>query len=272
MTTHTVSGGGGIDIHVDERGNEDGRPILFVHGYSVTRLAWDAQMHSDLGDDFRLVALDNRGHGWSDKPEDAYDDAELWAEDLHAVIDTLELDDPVLVGASYGGLTVTDYLSVYGDDAVAGVNLVGGITKIGTEDAMAVIGEAFVEFLPAFESTDVGESVGGIREFIPRMRYTPLSPQEHYYWLGFMASVPPHVRVGLHSRSVTYDDLLPGIESPVLLSHGEEDEIVLPEAAEEHADRFSNARISLYPEVGHLPSWENPDRFNRELREFVDGL
>ena len=80
MKAHTVTGGGGIKLHVEETGNPNGRPMLFIHGFSQCRLAWTKQLTSDLADDFRLVALDIRGHGLSEKPRDAYGDSQLWAK------------------------------------------------------------------------------------------------------------------------------------------------------------------------------------------------
>src|SRR5713226_7977069 len=106
MKAHTVTGGGGIQLHVEETGNPDGRPILFIHGFSQCRLAWGKQLNSDLANDFRLVAMDIRGHGLSAKPRDAYGDAKLWADDVHAVIGVLGLDRPILSGWSYGGVII----------------------------------------------------------------------------------------------------------------------------------------------------------------------
>ncbi len=272
MQSHTVTGGDGTDLRVDETGRADGRPILFIHGYTQSRLSWDNQMHSDLADEFRLVAMDDRGHGDSEKPRDAYDDSELWAEDVQSVIETLDLDDPVLVGWSYGGLIISDYLSVYGTEHVSGLNYVGAISKLGTEDALAVIGEDFTELVPGFESTDVGESIETLDTFIGRCVHGDLDPRDHHYLLGFNAKVPPHVRTGLHSRTVTHDEDLRAIDVPTLLTHGEEDTVVLPGAAEEHSDLIDTAETSWYPDVGHSPFWEAPERFNRELREFVEGL
>src|SRR5688500_18939840 len=95
MRTHTVTGGGGCQLHVEETGNPDGRAILFIHGFSQCRLSWSRQVDSDLADDFRLVTIDARGHGLSDKPRDAYGDSKLWADDIQAIITALGLDRPI---------------------------------------------------------------------------------------------------------------------------------------------------------------------------------
>lgn len=270
MTQHTVEGGDGVSLHVEETGDERGDPILFIHGYTQSRLAWDEQMDSDLADEFRLVAMDDRGHGLSDKPEDAYGDSALWADDVQAVIEALDLDEPVLCGWSYGGLIISDYLEEYGTEHVSGLNLVGAISKIGTDDAMAVIGEDFTSLVPGFEATDSEESVRTLETFIRRCTHGDPSSQDLYYFLGFNAIVPPYVRMGLHSREVSHDDLLSEVDVPVLITHGEADSIVLPAAAEEHAETIPDAETSFYPDVGHNTFWEDSERFNRELREFTN--
>lgn len=272
MKQHTVVGGDGIELNVEETGNPDGQPILFIHGYTQSRLSWTKQIESDLADDFRLVAMDDRGHGESEKPEDAYDDSELWAEDVQGTIETLNLEQPALVGWSYGGLIISDYLGVYGDEHIAGINYVGAISKIGTDDATAVIGDDYIDLIPGFESEDVTTSTETLETFLGRCMYDDPSPQDLYFMLGFNAIVPPRVRKGLHTRTVTHDDDLRAIDVPVLITHGEEDTIVLPEAGREHAELIDSATTSFYEKTGHSPFWEQPERFNRELREFVSEL
>lgn len=113
---HRIVGGGGTTLNVLETGKRDGPTVLFIHGFSQNALAWSKQLNSELARDFRLVAMDIRGHGNSDKPpKDAYTDSKLWADDVQAVIESLELNRPVLSGWSYGGLIMCDYLSVYGE-------------------------------------------------------------------------------------------------------------------------------------------------------------
>ena len=139
MKSHKVTGGGAAQLHVVETGNNSGRPILFIHGFSQCWLAWSRQLRSDLADDYRLVAMDLRGHGLSDKPREGYADSRLWADDVNAVIRDLDLDHPVLCGWSYGPLVILDYVRHYGEDDISGLNFVGAITKLGSDEAMSVI-------------------------------------------------------------------------------------------------------------------------------------
>src|SRR5574338_243887 len=110
MKHHAIAGGGGCLLHVIEAGDPKGQAVLFLHGFSQSAVCWRRQLESDLADRFRLVAMDLRGHGLSDKPRDAYADSRLWADDVAAAIRELDLDHPVLCGWSYGPLVILDYI------------------------------------------------------------------------------------------------------------------------------------------------------------------
>jgi len=269
MKTHRVTGGGGITLHVEETGNRRGRPILFIHGFSQCRLAWKKQMASDLARDFRLVAMDIRGHGLSDKPQGAYGDSRLWADDVHAVLTTLKLDRPILSGWSYGGVIICDYIRVHGEERLGGVNFVGAVSKLGTDAAFSVISKEFLGIAPGFFSNDVGESMKSLTAFMRMCVHRAPSAEDLYFMLGYNTIVPPHVREALFSRKLDNDDLLPRLTRPMLITHGASDAIVLTEAARQHARAVPHARLSVYPAVGHAPFWENAPRFNRELRAFA---
>jgi pimeloyl-ACP methyl ester carboxylesterase len=270
MRSRTVTGGGGVDVYVEERGPVDARPILLIHGFSQCRLAWTPQFDSPLADDYRLVAMDLRGHGASATPRDAYADSERWADDVRAVIESLDLRRPIVVGWSYGGLVVSDYLAVHGDDELGGVVLVGAITEKGTADADRFAGEEFVALGPGLESTDAERSVAALESFVRLCVHGDLTDEALYRALGYNAAVPPHVRAAMQGRTVDHEATLPSVETPVLLIHGEEDAVVRPAAARKHADLFPNATLRTYEDVGHSPFFEAPERFEADLRSFVE--
>jgi pimeloyl-ACP methyl ester carboxylesterase len=270
MTTHKVAGGGGVQLHIVEAGNPAGRPILFFHGFSQSCLAWSRQLDSELARDHRLVAMDSRGHGLSDKPRDAYGDSRLWADDVRAVIGTLNLDRPVLCGWSYGALVILDYLRHYGEDQVGGIHFVGGITKLGTDEALSVITPAFLELVPGFFSQDAEESVRSLELLLQRCFVQPLSASDLFLMLGYSVSVPPYVRKALFSRAFSNDDLLPRIRKPALITHGAKDAFLTPEIVDQHKAGLAHAEIDLMPDAGHAPFWEESSAFNRRLRTFVE--
>jgi pimeloyl-ACP methyl ester carboxylesterase len=125
MKSHKITGGGGIQLHLVETGNSNGRPIMFIHGLSQCWLTWSRQINSDLAADFRLVAMDMRGHGLSDKPREGYADSRLWADDVHAAIQVLRLDHPILCGWSMGHSSSSTMSGTTARMALAGLTLSG---------------------------------------------------------------------------------------------------------------------------------------------------
>jgi non-heme chloroperoxidase len=268
MREHTVKGGGGLKLHVLELGNPHGQAVLLLHGFSQCRLSWTRQFESDLIEDFRLVAMDYRGHGLSEKPVGAYGDSALWAEDVNAVITTLGLEHPVLVGHAYGGIVISDYLRFYGDEHLKGIVLNAVNTKVGTEAARSFVSEEFRALVPGLFSNNVDESMRALTELM-RLCHGETSAVDLYFFLGYNTIVPPYVREGLLSRKLDNDDVLGALRAPTLVIHGTCDPIVFPTLALHHASVIPDARLSLYEGVGHAPHWENAERFNRELREFA---
>jgi len=272
MNTHKVGGGGGIQLNVVETDNSRGRPIVFIHGFSQCWLAWNRQMGSALADDHRLVAVDIRGHGLSDKPREGYNDSKLWADDINAVIQSLNLDQPILCGWSYGPLVILDYIRHYGEDHIGGVHFVGGITKLGSDEAMSVITPAFLSLVPGFFSSDVEESVCSLESLLGMCFAQEPSAADLYLMLGYNLSVPPYVRQALFSRSFDNDDLLPKIRKPVLITHGADDAIVKLSAVDQHKAGMAHAQIHRMANAGHACFWDDAASFNRRLRAFSESL
>jgi non-heme chloroperoxidase len=273
MENHKITGGGGIQLHLVETGNSKGRPIMFVHGVSQCWLTWSRQMSSDLGADFRLVAMDIRGHGLSDKPREGYADSRLWAEDVNAAIQALRLDHPILCGWSYGPLIILDYVRHYGEDGIGGINFIGGITKLGSAEAMSVLTPEFLGLVPGFFATETEESVRSLESLIRLCFAQELSAEDRYLMLGYNVSVPPYVRQAMLSRSFDNDDLLPRIRKPILITQGAEDAVVKQTAVDQHkAGGLTDAQVQIVPNVGHAPFWDDAAMFNQSLRAFSASL
>jgi non-heme chloroperoxidase len=262
VKTYDVVGGGGVRLNVHEWGNPAGRSILFIHGWSESHVCWLRQYESDLAKDFRPIAGDNRGHGMSDSPigELHYAENQLWADDVDAVIKELKLDKPILVGWSYGGSIITDYLRVYGD---------GAAVQLGADTIGKYIGPGFTDPLQATLERDLGAAIDGMRQindncFVKRL------PREDYERVLCWTMIPtPVVRAALLNREVNGDNVLGSIDVPVLITHGRKETLALPAMAEHVASRCQTVRISWYDDCGHGPFLEDLKRFNDELREFV---
>jgi non-heme chloroperoxidase len=271
MRSHTILGGGGLKLHLVEAGNERGPPIVFIHGFSQCSLCWARQLNSELADRFRLIAMDLRGHGLSDKPRDMYADSRLWADDVRAVIQSLGLDKPILCGWSYGPLVILDYLRHYGEDEIRGLNFVGGVTRLGGDEALSVLTSEFLNLIPGFFSSDAEDSVRSLEGLLRLCFVGELSIDDWYRMLGSNVAVPPHVRKSLFSRAFDNDDLLPKLRKPVLITHGSADAVVKPAVVEQQMARIRTARVRMMA-AGHACFWDDAATYNNALREFAESL
>jgi non-heme chloroperoxidase len=269
IAVHEVRGGGGLRLHVREWGNRDGPSLLFIHGWSQSQLCWTRQTCGPLAQRFHVVTFDNRGHGMSEKPLDArrYADGQLWADDLSAVIEHTALDRPVLVASSYGGFIVCDYLRAHGDEAIAGINLVGATLMLTPQ--FDHIGPGFLDHAPDACVSDLPTNIAAIQRFLRACTAEPLDPADWSSALCWNMVVPPGVRGALISRHIDGSAALSTLTVPVLVTHGRADTLVLPSMAEHVLAVCETAEVSWYDGVGHLPFLEDPTRFNRELAEFA---
>ncbi|HEY7620547.1 MAG TPA: alpha/beta hydrolase [Solirubrobacteraceae bacterium] len=271
LKVHEVRGGGGLRLHVREWGRPDGQAIVFLHALSQNHLGWAKQYESALADEFRLVAYDLRGHGMSDAPPEPehYTDGRLWADDLAAILDELELDRPVLVGWSYGAFVIGDYIRAYGQDRVAGIDFVGGAVKLGPAAFGTLIGPGFLDHFADITSDDLPTNIRGMRAFVRGLVAKPLAADEFEAMLCWNVVVPARIRANLAAREIDLDDVLGTLEVPLLVSHGRADTVALPAMAEHILANSPTAEAAWYDGVGHAPHLEAPERFNRELADLT---
>ena len=264
---HEVRGGGGLRLHVREWGTAEGPPILFIHGWSQNHLCWARQYESALADEFRLVAFDLRGHGMSDAPlePEHYTDGTLWADDVAAIVDELQLDRPVLVGWSYGSFVICDYVRRHGEQGIAAIELVEGVAKLGEAAFGTLIGPGFLDHFAHATADDLPSNIWAMRHFVRACLAKPLPAEDFEIALCWNIVVPARVRANLAARELDDDDVLRALQVPVLVTQGREDKVVLPAMAEHVLATCPVAEASWYEGVGHVPFLEEPERFNREL-------
>jgi non-heme chloroperoxidase len=177
---YAVRGGGGLLLHVREWGNADGPPVLFIHGWSQSHLCWAKQYQSALAEEFRLVAYDLRGHGMSEAPlgPEHYTDSKLWADDVAAIIEQLRLDRPVLVGWSYGGFIICDYVRAHGQDRIGAVDLVAGAVTLGPAAFGTLIGPGFLDHFADATADDLPTNIRAIRALLKGFPVRPFPPDD----------------------------------------------------------------------------------------------
>ena len=259
----------GVEISVREWGNPEGWPILFVHGLAQSHLSFLPQFASEVLRGYRLVAYDLRGHGESEKPFDPafYADGRRWADELAAVIDATALAKAILVGWSLGGRVVRQYLIHHGDRRIGGLHFVScrpfedpavlapasQANIAGRPETLAERIDAHIAFLRACFLRQPADA-----DFAIALAYNVIVPQEIREAISVWATGVDETRAALNRVTV-----------PTLVSHGRDDALILPAAAEMTAAAIKGSRISWYDDCGHSPFVEHADRFNRELDEFA---
>jgi non-heme chloroperoxidase len=268
-----VRGGGGVELDVAESGDSAGIPLVFVYGYCQPVTIWRKQLESDLARDFRLVAFDLRGHGASEKPTvpEAYNDSKPWADDVAAILEQLDLRRAVLVAWSYAGYVVCDYLRHYGSERLGALALVAAATLKGGERARAFVGPRFAELFPALFSEDPRVLRPAMSRFADLCVADPsvLDEATRAAIVAAGEKVPAVAREAMQRRRLDNDDVLRRLDLPVVCAHGTADAVVLCASSEHNASLIRDARLSVYPGIGHAPFFEASERFNRELRELA---
>lgn len=257
----------GLTISAQDWGNPNGPGIIFVHGFSQSSMSWIKQVtDADLAKEFHMVTYDLRGHGNSDKPlePERYRDSKAWGDEVQAVMAATGLKRPVLVGWSYGGRVMADYLKTHGTANLSGLNYVDA----GQKADPAFFGPNLAN-LPLMTSEDLAINIAATRRFLHDCFSKQPSQDEYETMLAFNMMVPPKVRAGLGNRPLDVDDLLKSLRLPVLVTHGAEDKNSNLIAAEYTAKMIPGAKLSVYQGIGHSPFFEDAPRFNAELAAFV---
>lgn len=269
--SHVVSGYGGVPLVVQEWGNPEGYPIVFLHGFSFGAISFKHQI-GEIAEKYRLVAPDLRGHGLSAKPwqEDAYNDTRIWAEDLDAVFEALNVREPILIGWSFGGYVAMSYLRHCRANCAAGLVLTGSLAGLvprppppdpkdfGMPPAR---GDARADnYHDLFEAADWMTRV---------MTFAPPSTLKEIQDTRTIVMMPPLVRRAMAGLPLENADLLPKLKLPILFIYGASDGTVPEDSVNKAVRQLADARAVSYENVGHSAFAERPSRFNSDVMEFV---
>lgn len=256
----------GVRLHYAEQGDPEGEAIVFLHGYSDSWFSFSRVLPL-LSDEYHVFALTERGHGDSEKPECCYtlDD---FAADVDAFMEAVGIESATLVGHSNGSIMAPRVALSY-PRRVSRLVLVGAATITATVEANNAGVQELMEVTGAMEDPVPEEFV---REFQASCVYHPV-PEEFFETvisesLKFPARVWRAVAEGVMLSNGTVEQLR-GIDAPTLILWGEHDAFFPREEQEQLADVIPDAALEIYPETGHTPHWEWPERFVRDLEAFM---
>ena len=251
----------GITVACRVQGDPGSQPVLLLHAWGESGGSFDRLMPGLSS--FRAYAPDLRGQGDADKPQDGYSLAEQ-AEDAAAILDALGVDRAFVLGSSSGGY-VAQQLAVDYPDLVAGLVLVGSPLSLRGRPPFADDVEGLTD--PVRE-----DWVRGSFSWFPRIHDVP-------EWF-----VTERVRDGTKMPSNAWKRILAGlcsaeaptesgtIRAPALILWGAEDNALPRTEQEVLAGRMQDARLKVYPGVGHLVLWECPEQVSEDATEFFSLL
>ena len=269
----TITTEDGTEIYYKDWGK--GPVVTFSHGWPLNADAWDGQLHYLVQQGFRVIAHDRRGHGRSSQASSG-NDMNGYADDLGAVIETLDLRDATLVGHSTGGGEVARYIGRHGTKRVAKAVLIAAVPPLMLKTP------ANPEGLP-MEVFDV------IRAGVANDRsqfYKDLAIQFYganrpgakvsqgtldQFWLWSMQSGLKNAYESVKAFSETdFTEDLKRIDVPTLVLHGEDDQIVpVNDSARKSARLIKGVKDVYYPGAPHGLTATHQDQVNAELLAFL---
>jgi non-heme chloroperoxidase len=131
-----------------------------------------------------------------------------------------------------------------------------------------LIGPGFLDHFVGATADDLPTNIQAMRAFVNTCVAKPLAPDDFETALCWNIVVPARIRANLAAREID-DDVLRGLDVPLLVTHGRADSVVLAAMAEHILATCPTAEASWYEGVGHVPHVEEPDRFNLELAELT---
>ena len=226
----TITTTDGIEIFYKDWGS--GQPIVFSHGWPLSADDWDTQLLFFLQNGYRVIAHDRRGHGRSTQIGDGHD-MDHYADDLAALTAHLDLQDAVHVGHSTGGGEVVHYIARHGEGRVAKAVLIsavpplmvqtdanpGGLPKSVFDDLQAQLAANRSEFYRALPS---GPFYGFNRPGVEPSE----AIIENWWRQGMMGGAKAHYDGIVAFSQTDFTEDLKKITVPVLVMHGDDDQIV----------------------------------------------
>jgi pimeloyl-ACP methyl ester carboxylesterase len=269
-----VAASDGVLLHYRSEGS--GRPIVLIHGWTMNGRFFDRNVER-LAASHRVITIDMRGHGRSGR-DLVHLTMEQLGQDVHTVLEHLQLRDVVLGGWSMGMAVVYNYLDQFGTDRLSGVIDIDMTPYLFAEDGWehGVFGNLDHVASLAVQRQMVKDRIGLCETLIPAMfaAGAEVDPTDLAWWKDESTSVPDLTALALWVSFSSQDwrPLLPKIDVPVLLAHGARSQIYPTPVWEYLATQIPSTKTEIFERSGHSPFWEEPERFDAAVAAFVREL
>ena len=276
----TITTKDGTQINFKDWGPKKAQPIVFHHGWPLSADDWDTQMLYFLGQGFRVVAHDRRGHGCSSQVSDGHD-MDHYAADVAAVVEHLDLRKTVHIGHSTGGGEAARYVARHGQKQgrVAKLVLIGAVPPIMVKTA-AYPGGLPIEVFDGLRKELAANRGQFYLDFASGPFYGFNRPGakvlqgviENWWRQGMAGGANVHYD-GIKAFSETdFTEDLKAISVPTLVMHGDDDQIVpITNSALLSVKLLKNGVLKVYPKFPHGMCTTNADVINPDLLAFIKG-
>jgi pimeloyl-ACP methyl ester carboxylesterase len=267
----------GDDFQLSYKDYGQGRPVVLIHGWPLSKDMWEYQIDDLVNAGLRVIKYDRRGFGKSGKPWNGYDYDTL-TEDLHALLEELDLRDAVLVGFSMGGGEAARYISRYGTDRVSKLVLVSSVLPyLGktSDNQDGVDQSVFAEMLEQIKEDriafldDFGKKFFGVT-LLNKPVSAPLL--EYYRSLAAVALPRATVQCALAFANTDFRHDVENINVLTLIIHGSSDETVPINASSDRTARMiPDAVYKVYDGAPHGLFYTHRQQLNQDLIEFCQA-
>jgi non-heme chloroperoxidase len=267
----------GTEIFYKDWGS--GPPIVFSHGWPLSADDWDTQMLFFLGHGYRVIAHDRRGHGRSAQTSDGHD-MDHYADDLATLAAHLDLNRAIHVGHSTGGGEVVRYLARHGESRVSAAVLISAVPPLMVKTA-ANPGGLPKEVFDGLQIQTATNRTQFYRDLAAGPFYGYNRPGaksseaviENWWRQGMMGGAKAHYDGIVAFSQTDFTEDLKKITVPVLVMHGDDDQIVpYADAGPLSAKLLKNGTLKTYHGFPHGMPTTNADTINDDLLTFVKAL
>jgi non-heme chloroperoxidase len=255
-----------------------GQPIVFHHGWPLSADDWDNQMLFFLEKGYRVIAHDRRGHGRSTQT-DTGNEMDSYASDVAELVAALDLKDAIHVGHSTGGGEVTRYVARHGKGRVDKAVLISAVPPVMVKSAKNPGGtpievfDGFRNALLANRSQLYLDIASGPFYGFNRPGAKVVDGLIRNWWRqGMMGGAKAHYDCIKAFSETDFTEDLKMIDVPVLVMHGEDDQIVpFADSAPLSVKLLKQGTLKAYKGLPHGVFATHPDIINPDLLAFIQG-
>lgn len=272
MATFTTSDG--TQIYYKDWGS--GQPVVFCHGWPLSSDSWESQMLFLASEGYRCIAHDRRGHGRSSQPWDG-NEMDTYADDLAALLDTLDVTNAVLVGFSTGGGEVARYIGRHGTKRVSKAALISSVPPLMLKTA-ANPGGLPIDVFDGIRAASLADRAQLYKDLASgpffgfnRTGVEASQGMIDWFWLQGMQAGHRNAYECIKAFSETdFTEDLKKFDVPTLVLHGDDDQIVpIGASAHESAKLVKGAKLIVYPGAPHGLTDTHKDKLNKDLLDFL---